>query len=66
MVLILGNASGPMRAAMTLAAKLKTVTDFATFFLGQFAAVGAGFPSRIERLALRSANIEELDPILLC
>jgi hypothetical protein len=49
--LIFRNTSGPMQAAMTLAAKLKTVTDFAAFFLGQFAAIGAGFSSRTERLA---------------
>jgi hypothetical protein len=47
--LILSNASGPIRAVMTLSAKLETVADFAAFLLGQFAAVGAGLSRRTDR-----------------
>ena len=64
--LIFSNAGGPIRAVMTLAAKLKTVADFAAFLLGQFATVGAGLSRRTERLSLHDADIEGFDPIFLC
>ena len=53
--LILSNASGPIRAVMTLAAKLKTVADFAALLLSRFATVGAGLSAG--QTALRSVML---------
>src|SRR5262245_12645354 len=59
------NAGSFMRAAMTLAAKLKTVGDFSAFALSQFAAVGAGLSIGTDGFSFGNADVKGFDSIRL-